>query len=178
MQRRWLPLLAVTAVLTACGQPVEGTAVAGVPGLAEQFEPCSIPDDAIAATGLNPEAKLTGWGERLSVKAWTACGWEGPGTNSWYHFSVLFSIQFTLEDVRRNPQFQDFEDVSLGGRPALEFELAYMDPSEGCGTSFDTVEGVVMFTLATLGTASPQGDPCELIRRHTVELSQYFPPSI
>ncbi|MDJ0362714.1 DUF3558 domain-containing protein [Rhodococcus sp. H29-C3] len=177
MQRRWLPLLAVAAVLTACGQTVDGTAVAGVPGLAEQFEPCSIPDDAIAATGLNPKTG-SGWLEGISVKAWTACGWDGPTINSWYRFSVLFSIQFTLDEVRQNPAFQDFQDISLGGRPALEFGLEDMPIDEGCGTSFDTTEGVVMFTLRTFGTASPPGDPCELIRRHTAELSQYFPPSI
>ena len=177
MQRRWLPLFAVAAVLTACSQPVEGVAVAGVPGQAEQFEPCSIPDEAITATGLDPETG-SGWMEGIRVKAWTTCGWDGPTTNSWYHFDILFSIRFTLDEVRQNPAFQDFKDVNLGGRPTLEFALAYMDPSEGCGTSFDTAEGVVMFTLATLGTASPQGDPCELIRRHTIDLGQYFPPSI
>ncbi|WP_354560829.1 MULTISPECIES: DUF3558 domain-containing protein [unclassified Rhodococcus (in: high G+C Gram-positive bacteria)] len=178
MQRRWLSLLAAAAVLTACAQPVDGTAVAGVPGRAEQFDPCSIPDDAIAATGLNPEARLAGWGEGLSVKAWTTCGWRGPTRNSWYQFDVYFSIQFTLDEVRQNPAFENFKDVSLGGRPGLEFALSSMDLRKGCGTSFDTTEGVVMFTLATLGTASPQGDPCERIRRHTIDLGHYFPPTI
>ncbi|MCZ4080169.1 DUF3558 domain-containing protein [Rhodococcus sp. H36-A4] len=177
MQRRWVPLAAVAAVLTACSQPVEGVAVAGVPGQAEQFDPCSIPDDAIAATGLNPETG-SGWIEGISVKAWTNCGWAGPTPNPWYHFGVLFSIRFTLDEVRHNSAFQDFKDVRLGGRTALEFGLASMDPDEGCGTSFDTTEGVVMLTVEALGTVPPQGDPCELVRRHTIELQQYFPPSI
>lgn len=178
MQRRWLPLLAVATVLTACAQPVDGTAVAGVPGRAEQFEPCSIPDDAIAATGLNPEARLAGWGEGLSVKAWTTCGWEGPTTNSWYQFDVLFSIQFTLDEVRHNTAFWDFKDLSLGGRPALEYTVANGSSDEGCGTSFDTTEGVAMLSVVTLKPGSRQGDLCALVRRHTIELQQYFPPPI
>ncbi|QCB52024.1 DUF3558 domain-containing protein [Rhodococcus sp. PAMC28707] len=177
MQRRWLPLLAVAAVLTACSQPVEGVAVAGVPGQAEQFEPCSIPDDAIAATGLKPETG-SGWLEGMTAKAWTVCGWDGPIKNAWYHFDVLFSVQFTLNDVRQNPAFQDVKEVSLDGRPALEYGFANRSPAGSCGSSFDTIEGVAMLSVDVLGTGPPQGDPCEIVHRHTTELRQYFPPSI
>ncbi|WP_186629442.1 DUF3558 domain-containing protein [Rhodococcus sp. BP22] len=176
MQRRWLSLAVVAAVLTACSQPVEGVAVAGVPGLAEQFDPCSIPDDAIAATGLNPETE-SGWLEGMSVKAWTNCGWEGPAKSSWYRFDVLFSIQFTLDEVRHNTAFRDFKEIRLSSRPAVEYRFEGRPSEESCGTSFDTAEGVAMISVDVLGTAPPQGDPCELVRRHTIELQQYFPPS-
>ncbi|QCB52022.1 DUF3558 domain-containing protein [Rhodococcus sp. PAMC28707] len=177
MQRRWLPLFAVAAVLTSCSQPVEGVAVAGVPGQADQFDPCAIPDDAIAATGLKPETG-SGWLEGMSVKAWTNCGWEGPQEDSWYRFDVLFSIRFTLDEVRQNVAFRDFKEVSVSGRPALEYLFEGRPSEEGCGTSFDTAEGVAMISVDALGTAPPQGDPCELVRRHTIDLQQYFPSSI
>ncbi|ORI26641.1 hypothetical protein BJI47_01545 [Rhodococcus sp. 1168] len=167
----------MASVLTACSQPVEGVAVAGVPGQAEQFEPCSIPDDAIAATGLNPETG-SGWMEGMSAKAWTVCGWDGPTQNPWYHFDVMFSVRFTLDDVRRNPAFQNFKDVSMGGKPALEYVFVNRSPEGSCGTSFDTTEGVVMLSVDAVGTAPPRGDPCEVLHRHTTELRQYFPPSI
>lgn len=177
MQRRWPAVLAVAAVLCACGQPVDGVAVAGVPGIAEQFDPCSIPDDAIAATGLDPGKKMAGWGEGIRVADWTTCGWKGPRGDSWYQFDVLFSVVYSMSDVRTNRTYLDVSEVQIGERHGLQFRFEIIEEGVGCDAAFDTKEGIVRLSVRAIGGIAPRSDPCQEVLRHSSELERYFPPS-
>lgn len=175
MQRRWPAVLAVATMLCACAQPVDGLAVAGVPGITEQFDPCSIPDEAIVATGLDPEEKQVGWGEGISVHEWTLCTWSGPAGDAWYYFSILFSLQYSFDDARRNPDYSDIEDVDIGSRKAIRFRYNGVDQGDGCDAAIDTEEGLVQLSVYTMGGLTPHSDPCPLLLRHAADLESYFP---
>ena len=64
-------LVATTALTAGCGSSVEGSNVEGNAIAGERWDPCSITDDAIAATGLDPASRVVGWGEGIEVVDWT-----------------------------------------------------------------------------------------------------------
>ncbi|MET4046344.1 MULTISPECIES: DUF3558 domain-containing protein [unclassified Rhodococcus (in: high G+C Gram-positive bacteria)] len=175
MQRRWPAVLTVATMLCACAQPVDGVAVAGFPGVTEQFEPCSIPDDAIVATGLDLEKTEVGWGEGISVREWTRCTWSGPAGDAWYYFSILFSLQYSLDDARRNPNYLNIEDVDIGSRKAIRFRFNGVDQGDGCDAAIDTNEGLVRISVYAMGGLTPHSDPCPILLRHAADLESYLP---
>ncbi|WP_186629095.1 DUF3558 domain-containing protein [Rhodococcus sp. BP22] len=175
MQRRWPAVLAVAAVLCACGQPVDGVAIAGVPGIAEQFDPCSIPDDAIAATGLDPQIRDIGWGNDVSQKEWTRCVWQSPDEDTRYSFIVLFSVRYTVSDIRLNTSFSDFMNLTFGAREGVQHHYRNYTPLERCGISFDTIDGVAEVSVNNEGPQASAVDPCEVAVRLVTELEKYFP---
>ncbi|ORI13807.1 hypothetical protein BJD99_11765 [Rhodococcus sp. 1163] len=178
MQRRWPAVLAVATMLCACAQPVDGVAVAGFPGVTEQFEPCSIPDDAIAATGLlDLEKQEVGWGDDANVQDWTRCTWAGPRGENTYFFGILASSQYSLSDVKLNPEYVDQKDIQVGGRQAVIFRFDGVRSTEGCDIAFDTNVGLVRLNIEAMGGMTLGGNPCELLDQIAVVLEPILPPS-
>ncbi|ORI24340.1 DUF3558 domain-containing protein [Rhodococcus sp. 1168] len=178
MRRGMLATAAALTLLTGCGQPVEGTPVAGEPSLANQFDPCTIPDDAIARTGLDPQSEREGLGPGTSTREWKMCGWNGPTGNTWYSYQIQFSQRFTLEDVRKKADNTDFSDITVGRRTALQYRLQATDALGICNLAFDTNEGLAqIFALSHSVTDTKNGDLCEIVFRHTEDIEQFLPPS-
>jgi hypothetical protein len=172
--RKWLTaIVAATCLIAGCGSGVDGSAVAEVP--AERWDPCSIPADAIAATGLDPALGGTGWGEGVQVDDWSRCVWEHVDGGLRYSFTALTSTMFDSMDLRDNAQYRDFSQTAVGARTgSLHHYTSYSD-SERCGLVFDTRQGVVSLSLTNEGTAPL--DPCTALLDHATELSDYFPPT-
>ncbi|MGA9871492.1 MAG: hypothetical protein WBQ44_10175, partial [Rhodococcus sp. (in: high G+C Gram-positive bacteria)] len=102
---------------TGCGGNVEGAPVADTP--AEAWDPCSIPADAIAATGLNPEISERGWGKGIEVVDWRRCVWQSPDGVGQYSLTVLYSNSSTVEDFKANAQYVDFFEDRLAERTVI-----------------------------------------------------------
>ncbi|ORI18924.1 hypothetical protein BJD99_19585 [Rhodococcus sp. 1163] len=178
MRRGVLATAAALTLLTSCGQPVEGNAVAGEPSLADQFDPCTIPDDAIARTGLDPDSRRAEADIGISTKDWKRCHWQDASTISRYSYHVLFSQKFTLADVRTNPDNVGFSDVMVGTRAALLYRLRVSDSKGICDLAFDTEEGVVIIFANSQSPSDTAGQNlCEIVRRHTEDVESYLPPS-
>lgn len=173
MRKRLAMLVIVVAVLTGCGGgDVDGSALA-----AERWDPCSIPEDAIAATGLDPAYRDAGWGDGIEVSDWDLCTFRAFEADQSYFLSVLSSDVHTVEDARGNSANLNGLDTNLGSRVAFRYETSVSQAVVDCNIVAAASPGVVLFTVDFAGGIEPLSDPCELVLTHARDLESLLPPS-
>ncbi|WP_072806935.1 DUF3558 family protein [Rhodococcoides yunnanense] len=173
MQGRGVAILAAIVLITGCGRGVDGTPLAGAP--AEPWDPCSIPAQAVEATGLHLAPEGGGWGEGIVVEDWTRCVWEWKGRDSQHSVRALASQAHSVSDIRVDTQYADFSEMNVAGRAATQFHFSAYPPAKRCGIAFDTSAGVVILTISEEGK-STTSDSCQVLLRHASSLSDYIPP--
>lgn len=155
------------ALVAGCGT-VEGAAVPKNPTASEPaFDPCDdIPDEAIRAIGMDPATEAR---DILGVHqpGWNICGW-----NNATHSVAVFSSNYSIEDVRRNPSNEEFADLMVRDRSAVQYRTAGY-PSV-CDIAVPSVVGSVLVTASSIRELS-EGDPCEVARRTTDRLLAFLP---
>jgi hypothetical protein len=171
VRRRVATLVAVATLLVGCGGGVEGSPLA-----AERWDPCSITPEALAATGLDPSFQ-EGWGPGIEVRDWSLCIFRGPEAQPSYFFNVKSSDVFTVEDARDNETNLNGVDVEVDGRDAYRFTTANSRSITDCNVAVDVVNGVVVFTVNSMGTDPIGADPCGLAQAHTTDLAALLPPA-
>lgn len=177
MRLRRATIAAISAAVfsaTGCSND-EREAVANAP--TETFDPCSIPADAIAATGLVRAADGAGWGEYDGAD-WSRCVWEYRSGEERYSMSALVSQSHTASQMAANPEYTEPKDVEIDGRSATRFRIGSGVPERRCGLIFGTAGGVVVLRLSNEGaTWAVENNACELLVRHATDLSSHFPPA-
>ncbi|RDI16457.1 uncharacterized protein DUF3558 [Rhodococcus sp. AG1013] len=171
---RW-SAVAVAAVgvlgLAGCGSTsVEGQADPAIPGAAEPaFDPCSIPDEALRAAGVDPASETR---DILGVKqpGWNLCDWGGESTAV-----TVFIAARTLDEVRENDRFTDFTPVDLGGRKAFTFREASDTRNEYCDVMFSSGTDTVMIKSGYFVGRTPPEGPCPLAIRNAQVLAPTIP---
>jgi len=162
----------VCAVLAVggCGKSTES----GTPTVAAQttltadqlWDPCSLPDDAVAATGVRADTKNT---NPLGGSAtdFRACAW-----NSDAYFLDIDSTTHTMDEIRSNTKFQNLHDVEVPGRAAF----SYTEGSWGsCGIDFPTSKGVVEIVIRQSGSGPSAGDVCAIALSTASSLNNSIP---
>lgn len=172
MRRRVLALGAALFV-AGCGGGAEGSPVAEEQ--APVFEPCSIPADAIEATGLQTTTVDEGWSDGIEVDDWTRCVWESTDTRSSYFFRMLFSARHNLDDIRNNPVYTEMSDIRVGDHTWLQYKFNSTARATRCNVAFGTTEGVAIAVVRLISQDTPGVDPCALVLHHAEDLSAYFP---
>jgi hypothetical protein len=182
---RWWVAGAVGVVLfvAGCGGATEGVPIAepatssvvATPVADEPWDPCTIPDSAVEAAGLDVGSKSTNlFGDAPLSDDWKTCIWTDPDPESWYFLGV-FSGFHSLDDLRSNDRFGQFSKVDdLGG---YGFLRADRPAGRSCGVAFEVDYGLVYFVLDTMGSEEPQGDPCMEIMRIAGSLHSSLPPA-
>ncbi|MGW5573827.1 DUF3558 domain-containing protein [Nocardia thailandica] len=160
---------AVALAVVGCGETVRGsgqpeTTSAGAPLSKEAlFDPCSLPDRVIAATGADPATKDTHpFGPERS--AFKGCVWEAKQSDGrWGHYVTVGSTTHTLADFRTNSYYRDFRDVQVANRTGLQFYLGSAVPPVECQIAFPTAnQGVVFVTASKYIDSETSTDPCTL----------------
>ncbi|QKT09478.1 DUF3558 domain-containing protein [Rhodococcus sp. W8901] len=166
--------MAVAAVgvlsLVGCGSTsVEGQADPATPGAAEpSFDPCSIPDEALRAAGMDPTTESR---DILGVKqpGWSLCNWSGSN-----RLITIFASGRTLDEVRSNERFTDFTPVDVGGREAFTVREVSDKRNEYCDVVFTSGSDTVMIKSGYYTNQTPPEGPCPLAIRN----AGLFEPSI
>ncbi|GGF98401.1 hypothetical protein GCM10007304_10530 [Rhodococcoides trifolii] len=167
---RVMAACAAVVVAAGCGSD----AVAGSPTAAPlgdaQFDPCSIPDEAIAAAGADPGTEQPDiFGVDLSE--WNVCKWD---SNSWYYLGVL-STTYSFDQVRDNPQSRAFQEVVVGTRDAVSY-LDVNDPDlSDCDVAFSSSRGVLIVRVTTKVNEVSASPPCDVATRAANALDSYLP---
>lgn len=171
---RWV-LAAVAALgvmgLVGCGSTsVEGQAEttapqAGVPA----FDPCSIPDEALRAAGMDPATESR---DILGVKqpGWSLCDWSGDGTAI-----TVFATAQDLSEVRENDRFTDFDPVEVDGRAAFTFREVTDKRNEYCDVVLASGADTVMIKSGYFVGKTPAEGPCPLAIRNAQVLAPSIP---
>ncbi len=170
MRKAVVAVVAATALVAGCGGE-SGTAQPA----AERWDPCSIPQDAIAATGLDPEYREIGWSDGIVVEDWTLCTFRAPKKQQSYFLSVMSSDVHTVSEARENEQNLNGRNLLLGDYEAYEYETNVSDAVVDCNVAVAVPAGIVLFTVDFAGGVKPLSDPCELALEHADELKQFLP---
>ncbi len=133
---------------------------------AQLWDPCSLPDSAVAATGVDPSTKNT-QPTGVQQPGFRSCAWRTTG------FSLTVdSTSHSMNEVRANSTFSDFKDVTVPGRKAVSYNPG---SSGDCAVDFPTSQGVAEFIIyKEYGTASAE-DSCVIAVRSATALSKYVP---
>lgn len=175
-------LIGVMALVAGCGGATDGapvaesatTSVEATPVADGPWDPCTIPDNAVEAAGLDVDSKESGARGITEIANWKICSWNNPEPNSWYLLGIFSSSNSSIEDVRQNDRFQQFtEDAALGGE---RFLRSGQDGSESCGVAFEVEGGVVYFVLDKRVVRDALGDPCVEVGRTAMSLRSSMPP--
>jgi hypothetical protein len=130
------------------------------------WDPCSLPDSAVAATGVKADTKNT---NPLGSKStgWKACSWNNDA-----YFLDVDSTTHTLDEVRSNKKFQNLHNVDVPGREAV----SYTEGSWGsCGVDFPTSKGLVELIVRPAGSSSSAGDACAISLSAANSLNNLIP---
>lgn len=186
--RRLAAACASTLLLAGCGASTQGvpiasegsstsgtatTAVASGPG--EPFDPCTIPKDAVTASGLDVSTERADFAGITTYPGWKGCTWDASGANAWYYLSVLSSIN-SIDEYLRSPQNQRQVPVKVGSRDAVQYNADYQgDPPTGCDIVLDASGNLIILVVDTIGSEDTLGDPCLEVRKHATDLVGYLP---
>ncbi len=134
------------------------------------FSPCDdIPDDAVRAVGMDPATE-----ERdimdVHQPGWNICMW-----NNDTHFVTVFSSAYTLDDVRQNPDFEEFVPVDLAGREAFTFRDVSDRVRSRCDVATAVFGRAVMVSVSESGKTLTAEAPCDAALRVAQVFEPYLP---
>ncbi|KQU37344.1 DUF3558 domain-containing protein [Rhodococcoides fascians] len=151
------------------------TSTSVAPIATEPWDPCTIPDNAVEAAGLDVGSKTTNlFGDAPISLDWKICSWRDPDPGSWYFLGV-FSSDHDLAYLKTNDQFDEFAVVDSSG--AVQFQRTANYDEVSCGLAYEVAGGIVYFILDGRASREPQGDPCVEIGRVGEALRSSLPPS-
>lgn len=156
------------ALLAACTTSVPGTAVPPSPvdGL---FVSCTIPDDALAAAGLDPASESVGFvGEQFTHAK--LCSWDGP----WYNIGI-FAMTDTIEQIRAHPRYTGFRDVAINRPDAVLFRMTYDPRDQYCFVGYTTQRGTILFLGIDHAVGQDHGDICAVVTEASQALDHHIP---
>ena len=150
------------------------TSTSVAPIATEPWDPCTIPDNAVEAAGLDVGSKTTNlFGDAPLSNDWKTCIWTDPDPGSWY-FLGAFSGFHSLDDLEANDRFNQFSKVDgLGG---YQFLRADRPAGRSCGMAFEVEKGLVYFVLDTRAASEPARDPCVKIENIARTTRASLPP--
>ncbi|MFE3546007.1 DUF3558 domain-containing protein [Nocardia sp. NPDC059177] len=144
--------------LAGCSQDVAGQPEASGASLTKEqlFDPCSVPESALIAAGLDPASKDD---NLFSVPRaeWKGCGWRADG-----YFINFMSTVYTMDEIRGNDRYHDFKEISVSGRSALQFYIGREQPPVECEIAIDTAQGRALINASMFVDDKSATDPCPL----------------
>lgn len=162
--------MCVVLAVAGCGKSTQSgtpTASAQTKLTKDQlWDPCSLPDEAVAATGVTTDTKNTN-PVGGPTSAFRGCGWKSDT-----YALAVFSTTHTMDEVRSNTSFQNLHNVDVPGRSAV----SYTEGSWGsCRVDFPTSKGVVEILVDKSLTSSSGVDVCATALRSADLLNNSIP---
>ena len=138
------------------------------------FDPCTLPDEALHAIGVDPAtAEPDFFG--VQSEGWEVCAWEAD----WY-FVTVAATDVTVEEFRSRPSNTDFQSVTVGARDAVTFRSIHEIDRGFCDLIYPISEGTVLIRASTKGTElfhedGIREDPCVVAVRTAITLDPHVP---
>ncbi|CRK50453.1 conserved exported hypothetical protein [Rhodococcus sp. RD6.2] len=160
-------MLFAAALVSGCGT-VSGQAEAEDPTASDPaFDPCEdIPDEALREVGMDP---ATEGRDILGVHqpGWNLCGWGGESVTL-----SAYASNYTLDDVRRHPDYVGFEEIELDGSAGLTFRHRAFAEGEICYAAVERPAGLLMVAASMITGSDP--NVCRFAEDAVVRFMPYW----
>lgn len=131
------------------------------------WDPCTLPDSAIAATGADPSTKDDNPGA-AHFPRWRGCRWH---TSS--YFLTIGSASSTMAEIHANSSFTNLKDVNVPGRRSA---VSYNEGvATDCYVDFPTSKGIADVSISKYPDVATSEDPCALAVRAASTLNSSIP---
>jgi len=161
-----------TASSSTSAVPVSTAPAASAPASNTAWNPCSISDADIAASGLNPAKKEPDTGKYAQkFPGWDVCAWL---SDSWYQLNVYSTNAHTFDEVVHNTTlFRDPQPVTVAGRSGML--LPSVSDPEDCTIAFDIPNDPIQLEVSAKISADSPGDACTEVTRISSVLAKDLP---
>lgn len=177
-------VIGVMLVVAGCAGATDGApstapsttaSVVATPVANGAWDPCTIPDAAVQAAGLDVETKSANLVGELPISdEWATCFWRNPIPESWYSVGI-FSSTHSLDYLREGGPFEQF--LPIDGFDGLRFQRTNVYDEVSCGIAFGYEGGVSYLILDGLPRTEPLADPCVEVERLARSLRPSLPSS-
>ncbi|MFD4182469.1 DUF3558 family protein [Rhodococcus sp. NPDC058514] len=150
---------------TVAGSPTVESSDVGQPA----FDPCTIPDEALLAVGVDPateDADVFG----VQATGWELCKWTGA-----QQALVVFSSLRSIDEIKSNPRNAELTSVGIGTRDAVTYRETSDTHRENCDVAFGIDGGSIMVRIMTKDTRYVLPNPCEMAVSTATTLDPYLP---
>ncbi|WP_028479002.1 DUF3558 domain-containing protein [Nocardia sp. CNY236] len=156
--------------LAACGEATSTDKSAATTTKVVLYDPCTIPDEAVLAAGVDPKTKESGI-EGRPRSGWEICGWY----NDDFALTVYSSAR-TIRDYGAKARNADFQSVTIAGRPGEQFRVDADNRDFKCDVVFAAEQGSVQISLLSLSPrATDLPDPCRSLSEAASSLVPHLP---
>ncbi|MBY6676608.1 DUF3558 family protein [Rhodococcus sp. BP-332] len=131
------------AALVFCGACSPG--VSGEP-VAELWDPCTIPSDALRKAGVTPEALASGTVDH-NDNDWLYCSYRQGD-----HVLSISSTHTSMDTIASNTRASGLTSEEVSGRGALVYSELVGTSDETCYVTYGTTFGAIEFAVNTTGT--------------------------
>ena len=135
------------------------------------WDPCTLPDSALSAAGLNTATKekdVAG----VAFEGWKVCKWLDT-TKKAYSLTVG-STNHTLEEARARTDYTDYVDTTVASHRALQ-SRPVGTARDACYLSVQVPQGMVEFQVRVRVAAKDTVDPCTEAQRLAASLAEHLP---
>ncbi|MEV6323103.1 DUF3558 domain-containing protein [Nocardia sp. NPDC051787] len=147
----------------------ENKTTAASPARAALYNPCTIPDDAIRAAGVDPASQESGIGG-VPQSGWEICAWKGD-----QYAITVYSSARSIDDYRGKPGNVEFQNVTIARRAGEQFRVAGGSKDLKCDVVFTTAQGSVQIALVNLPGVDGLPDPCKSLPAVAAQLIPHLP---
>ncbi|MFC9897633.1 DUF3558 family protein [Nocardia sp. NPDC127579] len=161
---------------TVASEPESAEATTATPAPAKQpagasiWNPCALPDSALAAAGLD-----TGSKEKVAAldgSGALTCKWKSVGNTLELH---IVSSTATEADLKATGNYVNFVPTSIGLRSGVQYRAAQDTSKLGCYHSTATQYGLVTFTVKTLKVQTDAFNSCNDVGNIAAALVDQLP---
>lgn len=135
------------------------------------WDPCTLPDSALTAAGLDISTKENDVAG-VVFDGWKVCSWKDSAKT--YAFGIA-STTYTLADARARTDYTDYADTTVASHRALQSRPIGSSHDYSCYLSVELGTGMVEFDVLNRHSAANATDPCTEVRRLAEALSSHLP---
>lgn len=160
----------IVCAVVGCGsQTVEGSPTAATQSGQPSFDPCTLPDQALVAAGVDPATEDPDF-FGVRKQGWNLCKWS----DRWYFLGVA-ATNIPIQAVRENPRNTAITPVSVGTRDAFTYREATPDNYEYCDVAYQSSDGSIIIRADMKHSAEEQTDPCAIAISSAQALDPFIP---
>lgn len=139
------------------------------------WDPCTqISDDVLQRVGVDPTTRDNKISGVEYVEGWKLCSWKEKEIREDYSLGV-WATTHTIEETKEDENNIDFTDISVSGRPGVQFKRADDTGDRVCYLSFPSNgQSVEISIYKTVSTKDDRG-PCEIASAAGEILVPVFP---